>query len=88
MSSFFSGFMVQYKTVSACREIICMEYKSSLQNWDLFFSIKMEGKNQSKVCVGYDYIAGMTDGYAIVKRKEIWETKAWKGHEICVIQKI
>lgn len=63
------------------KNLIAVLYRYYLDNIELLpseYIYMMEKKNQTRERVVCDYIAGMTDGYAIAKFKEIFEPKAWK----------
>lgn len=64
------------------KNMITALYYYYLDNIELLpaeYIYMMEEKNQTKVRVVCDYIAGMTDSYSIAKLKEIFEPKAWKA---------
>ena len=64
------------------KNMIIALYHYYLDNIELLpseYIYMMEEKNQTKVQVVCDYIAGMTDSYSIAKFKEIFEPRAWKG---------
>lgn len=63
------------------KNMIIALYNYYLDNIEMLpdeYIYRMEEKNQTKDRVVCDYIAGMTDGYAIAKFKEIFVPKAWK----------